>query len=291
MRSGMRSALCVTSRPIIVTSRPLAKTRCGGLGVGPDVELGRRGDVPLGDRAAHEHDALDVLRRPRGSAARRSATFVSGPTGTSVTGRSEPRIRSARKSTACSVDRASLRRAAGRGRRGRSPRGRRAATNGSRRSGRSAPAATGTSLAPDELEHPERVRGRLLERLVARDGRDAEQLDLRAREGEQERDRVVVPGVAVEEDRDRSRARVSSSTSAAVGSDGCAPGREAAIAPAAQARRSASSRERPSRSETTRQAQNASPAAVPSTAVDRAAASPAPPPPRPRGGARPPRRG
>ena len=62
-----------------------------------------------------------------------------------------------------------------------------------------------------------------------------------------------------------SRASIAS-TSAAVGSDGCAPGRDAASAPAAQARRSASSRGRPSSSETTRQAVNASPAAVPSTA-------------------------
>ena len=57
-----------------------------------------------------------------------------------------------------------------------------------------------------------------------------------------------------------------SSTSAAVGSDGCAPGLDAAIAPAAQARRRASSRSRPSSRETTRQAVKASPAAVPSTA-------------------------
>ena len=35
------------------------------------------------------------------------------------------------------------------------------------------------------------------------DGRDAEQLDLGAREREQERDRVVVPGIAVEDDRRR----------------------------------------------------------------------------------------
>src|SRR5713101_7441819 len=56
------------------------------------------------------------------------------------------------------------------------------------------------------------------------------------------------------------------STSAAVGSEGCAPNLEAASAPAAQARRSASSGSRPSRSETTRQAVNASPAAVPSSA-------------------------
>ena len=59
----------------------------------------------------------------------------------------------------------------------------------------------------------------------------------------------------------------SASTSAAVGSDGWAPGREAASAPAAHARASAAPRSRPSSSETTSAAQKASPAAVPSTAV------------------------
>jgi enoyl-CoA hydratase/carnithine racemase len=58
--------------------------------------------------------------------------------------------------------------------------------------------------AAGELEHAERVGRGLLERLVAPDGGDAEQLDFRAGEREQDRDRVVVPGVAVEEDRDRS---------------------------------------------------------------------------------------
>src|SRR3989454_3673991 len=56
-------------------------------------------------------------------------------------------------------------------------------------------------------------------------------------------------------------ARSIASTSAAVGSEGCAPNVAAASAPAAQARRSASSASRPSSSETTRQAVNASPAA------------------------------
>jgi hypothetical protein len=58
--------------------------------------------------------------------------------------------------------------------------------------------------ATRELEHAERVRRRLLERLVAGDGRDGPQLDLRARQREQDRDRVVVARVAVEEDRGRS---------------------------------------------------------------------------------------
>ena len=57
--------------------------------------------------------------------------------------------------------------------------------------------------AAGELEHLERVQRRLLERLVAVDGRDAEQLDLRAGEREQDGDRVVVARVAVEDDRRR----------------------------------------------------------------------------------------
>ena len=77
---------------------------------------------------------------------------------------------------------------------------------------------------------------------------------------------VVMPGIRIQDDL-RAHQRLSmSSISAAVGRDGCAPRRDAAIAPAAHERRRASSRSRPSRSETTRQAVNASPAAVPSTA-------------------------
>ena len=120
-----------------------------------------------------------------------------------------------------------------------------------------------------ELEHADRIRGRLVERLVAGHRRDAEKLHLGRGEREQQGDRVVVPGVAVDEDGSRAHARSIASTSSAVGSDGCAPNWDAAIAPAAHARRSASSGSRPSRSETTRQAVNASPAAVPSIATTR----------------------
>ena len=116
--------------------------------------------------------------------------------------------------------------------------------------------------AARDFERDERVAGRLVERLVARHGRDADQLDLRRGEREQDRDRVVVTGVAVDDDL---RAHRSASTSSAVGSEVWAPKRDAASAPAAHARRRASSRERPSSSDTTRQAVNASPAAVPST--------------------------
>ena len=82
----------------------------------------------------------------------------------------------------------------------RSRRGRGRRPLAARTSGRSAPAATGTSPRPGELEHPQRVGGRLGERLVAGDGRDAEQLELGRGQREQDRDRVVVAGVAVEDD-------------------------------------------------------------------------------------------
>src|SRR5262249_55064025 len=93
-------------------------------------------------------------------------------------------------------------------------------------------------------------------------------LDLGRGKREQDRDRVVVAWVAVEDDRRAHRASIASSSSV-VGSEGCAPAFEAASAPAAQARTSASSRDRPSSSDTTRQAANASPAAVPSIASTR----------------------
>ncbi len=53
-----------------------------GLRVGPDVELRRRRHVSLGDRAAHERRSARASRS--GWRASRSATFVSGPTATSV---------------------------------------------------------------------------------------------------------------------------------------------------------------------------------------------------------------
>ena len=50
------------------------------------------------------------------------------------------------------------------------------------------------------IEDADRVRGRLLERLIARHGGHAEQSQLGAGECEQQRDRVVVARVAVEDD-------------------------------------------------------------------------------------------
>ena len=147
--------------------------------------------------------------------------FVSGPTGTSVTGSAEPRMRSARKSTACWATGRALRlgergpveagfpvhvggdeELAGEraGRRRRRP-GRRPGRRARARGGRSRSSSSSVWLPGD--------------------GRDAEKVELGAREREQKRDRVVVARVAVEQDRRASRTAVSiSSTSAAVGSDG-----------------------------------------------------------------------
>jgi hypothetical protein len=56
--------------------------------------------------------------------------------------------------------------------------------------------------AAGELEHAQRVRRRLVHRLVARHRRHAEDLELGTRQGEQERERVVLARVAVDQDRD-----------------------------------------------------------------------------------------
>ena len=128
--------------------------------------------------------------------------FVSGPVGISVTGVGLAAIVRAMKSTACSPS-------------GAAPRGGSVgpssplspctcAATVSSRIERPVGAGRDRDVGPArEVEHAERVRGRLLERLVAVHGRDAEHLQLRAREREQERDRVVVARVAVEDDRDR----------------------------------------------------------------------------------------
>jgi hypothetical protein len=58
----------------------------------------------------------------------------------------------------------------------------------------------GDVVAVDELEHAQRVRGRLVERLIAGDRGYSDQLHLGRGEGQQERNRVVVAWVAVEDD-------------------------------------------------------------------------------------------
>ena len=127
--------------------------------------------------------------------------FVSGPVGTSVTGAGLAAIVRSMKSTACSPS-------------GARPAGGSVgpsrplspwtcdATVSSRVERPVGPCGDRDVCAADQVEHAERVRGRLLEGLVPVHGRHAQHLELGAREREQQRDRVVVPGVAVEDDRD-----------------------------------------------------------------------------------------
>ena len=249
----------MTSSPTIVTSSPEWKTRSAASGsaqtlnsaagvmfpsaIAPPISTIRRaGAIP------RSSEQRDVRERPE-----RDERTVSGVTC------------SARKSTALWATGSEARCGGAPARRGRSRRGRAPRRASSRVSGRSAPAATGTSSRPDEREHVQRVVGRLLERLVAVHGRDAEQLDLGACQRQQERDRVVVARIAVDDDRVVTRrvsrlARPPSAGKAARRSgrpQSPRPRRRGAGPPRAS---------RPSSSETSRQAVNASPAAVPSTA-------------------------
>ena len=181
---------------------PAREHALGGLRVGPDVELGRGRAVALADRAAHEHDPLrarvgmereqerHVGQRPDGD--EREAA----PAGAHLTREELDGVLGDR-------------------------RGRRVGELGAVQAGLAVDVRGDVALAHErpvgagrdghvgaagELEHAERVRRRLLERLVARDGRDPDQLDLGRGEREQDRDRVVVAGVAVEDDRRAHRA-------------------------------------------------------------------------------------
>src|SRR5262249_53373664 len=123
-----------------------------------------------------------------------------------------------------------------------------------------------------ELEDPQRVRRRLVERLVAGDGRQRDERGLRRGEREQDRDGVVVAGIAVED-------HIHEKTSSSVGIASCAPICAATQAPAVQAKRSALSRGTPRRSAIVRAAVKASPAPVASFAsiigaAERATSSP-----------------
>src|SRR5207302_6476322 len=104
-------------------------------------------------------------------------------------------------------------------------------------------------VTTEMIENANRVRGRLLQRLIPGHSGHAEQLDLGARQGEQECDRVVMTRVAIEDDLGHDAS--TSSISTPVGSESCAPMRDAARAPAAHARLSASAGWRPSSSEPT----------------------------------------
>ena len=178
-------------------------------------------------------------------------------------------MRSARKSTACCVDRRALRL----GERRAVEAGLAVDVGGDEELARERAVGAGRHrhvAAADELEHAERVRRRLLERLVAGDRRDAEEVELRAGEREQERDRVVVARVAVEQDRRRIVIR-RASICVDLRRGGqrrlrAGAGRRRSPRRAGRGAGALLPRSRPSSSETTRQAVKASPAAVPSTA-------------------------
>ncbi len=140
------SARCVTSRPTIVTGRPLSKTRRAASG--SHQMLNSAAGVTLPRPIAPPISTIRLtLDAGRGWRASSSATFVSGPVATSVTGSGSRSIACAIQSIACS---GSASRAAG----GRSGPSRPlspctcCAFAGSRISGRSAPAATASSGCP-----------------------------------------------------------------------------------------------------------------------------------------------
>ncbi len=170
-----------------------------GLGVGPDVELGGRGAVALADRSAHQHDPLrarvglereqerDVRQRPNRNhgelpvvLADLACEEADGMLGDRLARR---RREIGAVETGLAVD---VRR------------------NRARPHERVRGALRDRHIrATAQLEHAQRVHGRLLDGLVADDGRHADELDLGRGHREHQRDRVVVAGVAVDEDRRR----------------------------------------------------------------------------------------
>jgi hypothetical protein len=143
-------------------------------GVGPDVELRRRGPVADADGPAHEHDAsrpdVGIALEERGDvrerACRHEHRFLVDRTGEEVDGPLLDRSGS-RRWQRRAVESAVPVYVGGDGG---------VADERSRRAG-----GDGYVAAAAELEHLERVLGRLLKRLVPMHGRDASELDLRAR--------------------------------------------------------------------------------------------------------------
>ena len=174
--------------------------RAARLGVEPDVELRRRRDVAEAVAAAHHRHAPEA-RQQLGPQRRQQRDVRERPDR-----REQDGLVAALEDLGQQVDR--VHRHDGRARLGH----RRAAEPvGAVHDGRVAiashherPRGTGRDghvLAPGERQHAQRVARRRLERQVAGDRREREQLDLRAREREQDRDRVVDAGVAVDDER------------------------------------------------------------------------------------------
>ena len=165
-RSAVTSAWCVTSRPTIVTSIPLWKTACAASGSAQ--MLNSAAGVMLPSAMAPPMSTISPSRAAAsGCCASSRATLVSGPVGDEDGAVHDPLgeevdgVRADRRGRRVGEHRAVEPALAVDVRR----------DDELALQGRSAPAATGTSVRPGELEDAERVRGRLLERLVAEDGR------------------------------------------------------------------------------------------------------------------------
>ena len=198
---------------------PALEDAAGCLGVGPDVELGRGSAVSLAHRAAHQHDPLGARVRLEGEQQRdvrqradRDERDLPLPLpdllgeerhGVLLDRRARGRrqLRAVEPGLAVHVRRDVLLSYEGCG--------------GAARHGHVA--------AADELEQAQGVRRCLLDRLVARDSGDADKVELRRCEREQQGDRVVVTRVAVEDDRRRTHIFSQSSTIAVCGSELWAP--------------------------------------------------------------------
>ena len=153
----------------------------GGLGIAPDVELGGRSDIPLGDRAAHQDDALGPRVGMQGEQERDVRERADRDQRHRPLGAADPLCKEV---DGVLRDRLALRRrqiGAVEARLAVDVRGDELLAH--ERPVR--PCGNRDVSASGELEHADRIRGRLVERLVAGDRRDAEELDLGRGEREQ----------------------------------------------------------------------------------------------------------
>jgi hypothetical protein len=171
-----------------------------GVGVDVEIELGRRGDVAEGERPAHQHDPPDAVADVRREAERQRDV-----------GEWAERTERHGRGRGPQLGDDELHRVAAAGlsaRRG-EPGAREAvgAADELRRFERQHQRALGAPVdgnvrAAGELAHAQGVRRRLRDRDVARDRRDAAEIEPFARgERQQDRDGVVVARVGVDDDR------------------------------------------------------------------------------------------
>ena len=171
-----------------------------GLGVHPDVELGGRRPVPLPHGAAHEADVPDLRRQ--GGCREQQLGDVRQRTG-----------RDQRHGLRCRLERrpqererplrTDLRAGLGQVRAVEPALPVHVVRDLERAHQRRRGARRDRHVGPVEQgEHPQRVARGLAQADVAADGRDAEDVELGAREGQGDGERIVVARVAVEEHRD-----------------------------------------------------------------------------------------